>query len=401
MKLKKHKAVWNLLSSPTRFFIITGGRGSGKSFEISRFLTLLTYEANTKILYTRKTLTSAHLSIIPEFEEKIELLKRQKDFYTTKTEIINKVTNSEVLFRGLQSSSRDNTANLKSLQGITDWVLDEAEELTDESVFDTIDLSIRDKTKQNRVIVILNPTSKSHWIYKRFFEDAGVNEGFTGVKGNATYIHTTYKDNIENLSESFLHRVKAIRENNIEKYNHLILGGWLQKAEGVIFENWEIGEFEEVDNITYGQDYGFSIDPTTLVKVGIDKQRKKIYLKELIYKAGLSTDEIYNLNKKHTDKGLIIADSAEPRLISELQSKGLNIRGAIKGQGSVTGGISLMQSYELIVEPNSTNLIKELNNYAWSDRKSGTPIDLHNHLIDAVRYAVSDSHENNFEFHIA
>ena len=109
------------------------------------------------------------------------------------------------------------------------------------------------------------------------------------------------------------------------------MGGWLQKAEGVIFENWEIGEFEEVDNITYGQDYGFSIDPTTLVKVGIDKQRKKIYLKELIYKAGLSTDEIYNLNKKHTDKGLIIADSAEPRLISELQSKGLNIRGAIKG----------------------------------------------------------------------
>ena len=281
MKLKKHKPIWNLLSTPTRYIIATGGRGSGKSFEISRFLTLLTYEANTKILYTRKTLTSAHLSIIPEFDEKIQLLKREKDFYTTKTEVVNKVTNSEVLFRGLQTSSRDNTANLKSLQGITDWVLDEAEELTDESVFDTIDLSVRDKSKQNRVIIILNPTTKSHWIYKRFFEDAGVSEGYTGIKGNVTYIHTTYLDNIENLSESFLQRVEAMKKNNIEKYNHLILGGWLQKAEGVIFENWTIGEFEEVDNITYGQDYGFSIDPTTLVKVGIDKQRKKIYLKYL------------------------------------------------------------------------------------------------------------------------
>ena len=401
MKLKKHKAIWNLLSTPTRYIIATGGRGSGKSFEISRFLTLLTYEANTKILYTRKTLTSAHLSIIPEFEEKIELLKRENDFYATKTEIVNKVTNSEVLFRGLQSSSRDNTANLKSLQGITDWVLDEAEELTDESVFDTIDLSIRDKTKQNRVIVILNPTSKSHWIFRRFFEDAGVNEGFTGIKGNVTYIHTTYLDNIENLSDSFLNRVESMKRNNREKYNHLIMGGWLQRAEGVIFENWKLGEFVELDNVTYGQDYGFSIDPTTLIKVSLDKSQKKAYLKELLYKEGLSTSDIHRANETHAKGGLIIADSAEPRLISELQKMGCNIKGVTKGQGSVTGGISIMQDYELIIDPNSTNLIKELNNYAWSDRKSGTPIDAHNHLIDSIRYVFLHQHSNNFKFSIS
>jgi len=160
-----------------------------------------------------------------------------------------------------------------------------------------------------------------------------------------------------------------------------MLGKWLQKAEGVIFENWKLGKFEEVDNITYGQDYGFSIDPTTLIKVGIDKARKKIFLKEIYFKQGLSTNEIYNLNRLNVEQGLIIADSAEPRLISELKQKGLNIKGAVKGQGSVTGGISLMQGYEIIIDPLSINLIKEFNNYAWSDKKSGTPIDLWNHCF--------------------
>jgi len=166
MKAKKHSKKWSLLSKPTRYFIITGSRASGKSYEESKFQTFLTYEKNTRILFTRKTLTSAHLSIIPEFQEKIELFKREQDFDINQANIINKTTNSEVLFRGLQSSSRDNTANLKSLQGITDWVLDEAEELTDEKVFDTIDLSIRDKIKQNRVTLIMNPSTREHWVIK-------------------------------------------------------------------------------------------------------------------------------------------------------------------------------------------------------------------------------------------
>lgn len=85
-------------------------------------------------------------------------------FDINKTEIINKISKSEIIFRGIKTSSGDNTANLKSLQGVTTWILDEAEELTDESTFDKIDLSIRQKGKQNRVILILNPSTKEHWI---------------------------------------------------------------------------------------------------------------------------------------------------------------------------------------------------------------------------------------------
>ena len=161
-----------MYNSSSRFYIITGGRGSGKSFEVNRFITLMTsFVTGHKVLFTRKTMTSAHLSIIPEFQEKIELLKLQGHFNVNKTEL-KSIVNSEIIFKGLKTSSGDQTAALKSLQGISTWVLDEAEELTDEATFDKINLSIRAKGVQNRVILILNPTTIEHWIYKRFFEQA-------------------------------------------------------------------------------------------------------------------------------------------------------------------------------------------------------------------------------------
>jgi len=173
-----------------------------------------------------------------------------------------------------------------------------------------------------------------------------------------------------------------------EKYKHQILGGWLDKAEGVIFTNWEIGEFKKVGVSVFGQDYGFSNDPTTLIETNIDRSNKRIYLKECFYLTHLTTSEISRLNKQYSEGNLIIGDSAEPRLITELRRE-CNIRESVKGQGSVTYGISLMQDYDLIIDPNSTNLIKELNNYCWLERKSNTPQDANNHLIDAARYAIS------------
>jgi len=377
------------LASDSRYFIVTGGRGSGKSFSVNFFLLLLTYEQGHVILFTRYTLVSAHVSIIPEFIEKIEMLGKEHDFHITKDEIINITTGSKIIFKGIKTSSGTQTANLKSLAGVTTWVLDEAEELTDEDTFDKIDLSIRHKTKQNRVVLILNPATKEHFIYKRFFEQRGINAGDNITKGDTTYIHTTYLDNIKNLSESFINQIEAIKKHNESKYNHVILGGWLDKAEGVIFTNWKIGDFIQTDLNCYGQDFGFSIDPTTLVHVSIDKKNKRIYLKELLYKANLSTTDIFNLNSNLTPKNaLIIADSAEPRLIYELKSRGLNIRGIDKPK--IVDRIALVQDYELIVSPESTNLIKELNNYCWHDRKSETPIDNFNHLLDAFGYACWD-----------
>ena len=339
-------------------------------------------------------MTSAHLSIIPEFQEKIDLIGFSDKFSITKSEIRNTQSGTEIIFKGLKTSSGDQTASLKSLNGVTTWILDEAEELTDEKTFDKINLSVRQKGRQNRVILILNPATKVHWIYKRFFEDAGVNPGFNGIKDNVTYIHTDYRDNIKHLDKSFINEVESVKIKNPTKYNHIILGGWLEKTEGVILTNWSIGDFKEVATPVYGQDFGFSIDPTTLVKTSIDRSNKIIYLKLCFYLPKLTTSEIAELNLLHAGESLIVADSAEPRLISELKTKGCNIKESVKGAGSVNAGLARLQDYHLIVDNDSIEMIKELNNYSWNDKKSGTPVDLFNHTIDPSRYAVDYQLEN-------
>ena len=338
-------------------------------------------------MFTRYTMVSAHLSIIPEFLEKIGLLGFENIFNVNKAEVVNIKNNSDILFRGIKTSAGNQTASLKSLTGVSNWVLDEAEELTDEDIFDTIDLSIREKGIQNRIILILNPVTKEHWIYKRFFEDKGVEAGFNGTRGNVCYIHSTYLDNKENLSTSFLERINTIRHRNFKKYEHKIMGGWLDKAEGVVFDNWSIGEFNPNGlQTSCGMDFGFSVDPDSLVEVAIDKKHKKIYLKEHIYKNGLKSQELAQLVLDKVGNKLIIADSAEPRLIADLKHLGVNIRPVKKG--TIESGITRMQDYELVITPESTNIAKELNNYVYADKGSKLYVDSYNHAIDGIRYNI-------------
>jgi len=399
--LKLNKKYLVLDESFARYFIVTGGRGSGKSFAVNSVLLLLTYQAGHTILFTRYTLRAASISIIPEFIEKLELLGVIDQFKITKDEIINTGNGSKIIFRGIKTSSGDQTANLKSLTGITTWVMDEAEELNDEDIFDKIDLSVRNKIQENRVILILNPTTKEHFIYKRWFEDRGVSAGSNITKEDTTYIHTTYLDNLDNLSESYIKQIETMKVRRPNRYKHTIEGAWLDKAEGVIFTDWSIGEFQQVGKVVYGQDYGFSNDPSTLVKTSIDKENKVIYIQLCFYQTKLTTSEILQLNKKFAADNLIVGDSAEPRLITEL-SRDCNVVPAIKGQGSITFGISLLQDYDLVITEDSTELIKELNNYCWLEKKSQTPVDNFNHAIDALRYAVSYQLQNPSlgEYHI-
>ena len=379
---------YSLLGSDSRYFVITGGRGSGKSYSLNSFLLLLTYEVGHVILFTRYTLTSAHVSIIPEFIDKIETADLSHDFYITKDEIINKKTGSKILFKGIKTSSGTQTANLKSLAGVTTWVLDEAEELTDEDTFDKIDFSIRAKDIQNRVILVLNPATKEHFIYKRFFESKGVKDGSNIVKDDTTYIHTTYLDNYENLSKSFILQIEDMKARRKQKYEHQILGGWLDKAEGVVFTNWSYGKFKPNELPTsFGLDFGFSIDPDTLIEVAIDKDHKKIYVKEHLYQNGLRMEQLATICLNKADNKLIIADSAEDRLIVDLRHKGLNI-GPIK-KGTIESGVTMMLDFDIIVDESSTNIAKELNNYAYLNKGSKLYIDSFNHAIDAIRYNVT------------
>lgn len=391
--------------------IITGGRYSQKSFATGVLSCVAAKDYNHRVLYTRYTLVSAEDSIIPEFNEKIDMLGAHTSFEVTRDRIKGTINNSKIVFKGIKTSAGNQTAALKSLKDFSMFIVEEAEEMPNFDDWDKVRKSIRALDVRNLSILVLNPATKEHWIYEEFFEGKGVNGGWNGIKDNVLYIHTSYLDmdrefipdtiwsDFEQKRIAYERWVKLPeleKENSPLKrdakyYKHIVLGGWLEKAEGVIFENWTINHYIDTGYTLFGLDFGFSQDPTALARVSIDRTGKKIYLKEECYRKQMTTSDIAAvLLDKCGMHSRIIADSAEPRLINELLTKGFNIHQAVKGQGSISAGIAILQDYDLVIDQSSENLIKEANNYAWHDKKSKVPIDNYNHLWDAIRYAVSD-----------
>ncbi len=383
-----------LYTSDKRYFLVTGGRGSLKSTTVHDFICRLTYQKGQGILFTRYTMTSATKSIIPEFIETLKRNNSEGNFYITKDKIINLTTGSFIIFSGIKTSSGNQTANLKSLSGITTWVIEEGEDFDDEKAFDTIDDSIRSNTMPNRVIWIQNPSTREHFIYKRWIEGSSKQIDVEGYKVTVSnhpdveHIHTTYKIAEHFLSKSFLDKAERAKEDNPKWYYHNYIGGWLEKPEGVIFEKWEEGIFDDSLPYIYGMDFGYVNDPTTLIKVAKDK--KNIYVKEYCYDKGLSTAQISEiLTNTVKDNDSVIADNAEPRLIAELQADYHRVFPCIKGKDSILNGITQMQDYTIVVDKDSRNIKKELNNYRWHD-KINKPVDDYNHAIDAIRYAYDE-----------
>lgn len=381
---------WQTLwESDSRYFVFTGGRGSGKSYAVTYFLIdLIRSESGHIVLFSRKTMTSARISIIPMFQQVLKDSGVEEEFEVTNDEITHKLSGSKIWFKGLQTSNGDNTANLKSIP-ITTWVLDEAEELKDEELFDKVDLSIRNQHKDNRVILVLNPTTKEHFIYNKFFEEAGIFPGSNTTKEGITTIHSTWMDNTDHLSESFITQALLMQKKAPEQYEKIMLGGWRDKAEGTVFTNWEVGEGGQGLQSVYGYDDGYSPDPAAMVETKIDKVSKTIYIKELIYHTQMVESEKVSKIKEYSSGGKVYCEHSGS-IIESCKRQGVNAVKAIKGPGSVLKGISTLQDYKLVIHPDSINLVKELNNYAWDSRKSDTPIDKYNHLIDALRYSISD-----------
>lgn len=398
------QATYHPLYTDTDKFIIlvTGGRGSGKSFNASTFIERLTFELTEaekivhQILYTRYTMVSAGMSIIPEMMEKIELDGTTKYFKTTKTDIVNKMTKSRIMFRGIKTSSGNQTAKLKSIQGITTFVCDEAEEWTNEEEFDKIMLSIRKKGIQNRIIIIMNPCDSNHFIYQKYIEKTHKLVEIDGVQvqisthPNVLHIHTTYFDNLENLSPEFLKEVEDMKVSNPEKYAHVVIGRWADVAEGAVFKKWGIvKEFpQECKKVGIGQDFGFTNDPSAAVRCGIIDNR--LYVDELFYETDMLSSAIANRLKPFSMK--VFADSQDPRLIQEIKNRGVNIYPVDKFPGSIKAGIDKIKDMEFFVTERSYNLITELRKYVWDKDKDGNyinePVDEYNHLMDAIRYYV-------------
>lgn len=388
-------AYYPLYENQDKFIIlITGGRASAKSFNASTFIERLTFEKGHKVLFCRYTMRSASVSVIPEFNEKIELEGTQEYFDVTQSDVTNNVSDSVVMFRGIKTSSGNQTANLKSIQGLTTFVCDEAEEWVSEQDFDKLVLSIRQKGIQNRIIIIMNPCDVNHFVYQKYIKNTHKFVEIDGVQvqvsthPNVLHIHTSYFDNIDYLSDQFLDEVNEIKKSNPKKYAHVIIGKWADIAEGAIFKNWEIVDEipDFVERRGVGMDFGYTNDPTAIIECAVHDN--DLYLNEICYKTHMLSKDIIEVLKPI--KSRIISESADPRLIQEISNAGILIYPVQKSQGSINAGINKMQEYNIKVTKRSYNLLDEFRNYTWDKDKDGRfinqPIDKQNHAIDASRY---------------
>jgi phage terminase large subunit len=394
--------------------LVSGGRDSGKTFSKSLFEVVSSADYNHRILSTRFTMSSAGNSIVKAIDERLELLRYNDRFNVTKNEYVAKEGKGLISITGQKTSSGEQTAKLKSIEDYSIFMVDEGQEMPLKEEFTKTRRSIRAKGLQTFSLISFNPPTRDHWMYEEWYSD--VPSGFNGIKNGILYIHSTYMDNgKDNMTDANWNEYESLRkdyelwnstkenerhllhkkcEDNFKDYKYAVLGGFRLKAEGVVISNWSIGDFNPNNlQVSYGQDYGFSNDPTTLVGVAIDKKHKKLYVKEYLYKPNLTTTQIAEINKQYCGRSLIVADSAEPRLISEISRMGCNVTPVKKPPGSITAGVMLLQDFEIIVEHNSHNIVKEFNNHVYADKGSKTYKDTYNHLIDSIRY--------NVYFHLA
>jgi phage terminase large subunit len=242
-----------------------------------------------------------------------------------------------------------------------------------EATFDQLEV----RTKE-RIFLDYNPTHE-FWVHE-----------LMGYRDDYDYIHSTYKDN--DLLDSRIIKSIEQRKNN-ENWWKVYGLGETGMLDGVVFDNWrQIREYPKNPQWEiFGMDFGFSNDPTTLIRVGF--KDREIYADEVLYRIGMTNQEIAKFIKSNHLKGTIIADSAEPKSIEEIYRWGIDIRPSQKGKDSVNFGIATLQDYKINVTQRSVNLVKELRNYMWDKDKNGKtlnkPIDMYNHAIDALRYGAT------------
>ena len=247
------------------------------------------------------------------------------------------------------------------------------------------------------LILDFNPSDPVHWIYDEVIPRDDCD----------TWI-TTYKDN-KFLSEDLVFEIERMRERDPDYWRVYGEGQKAVYSARQIFSNWtfiphsEFPEFDADMEAVIGLDFGFTNDPSAATL--IFKKNDKLYLHELLYKTGMTNSDIVEYIKKlGYEQVLIFADAAEPKSVEQIKREGLLIKPAVKGQGSINAGISLLKEYDIIVSKESKNIIKEYNNYYWEELKDGTiinkPKDKFNHAMDSIRYGVYSQYGRRENFFV-
>jgi phage terminase large subunit len=298
---------------------------------------------------------------------------------------------SRIIFDGIKSSS---PSKLKSIEGLSVFVVDEASDIMREEEFDTIDQSIRAKGRDSLTILILNPTTPEHWIYKRFFDEVtfhklyfqGQEYTYPIIKNeNVIHVHTTFLDNLQNLNESFLNIAKETQKRNEQRFINQYLG---------LFVDWDgarILQYEIVQNIdrslpcAIGVDFGYYPDPSAICRVYVDNKNKLVYVEGLLYAHKLSAKELSNEIITYENYRIVcdtnIKPITEPLRLNGAEIYYKNMRIELRQQ------LAKMAEYKILIYENdiSTLIANEVSSYRWIKNE---PVQGYgDHAIDAFRYA--------------
>jgi len=372
------------------YWVITGGRGSGKSTNIAAYFLMKLMQAEyfrgVLARFTQKSLTH---SIYRDITDLISQWGLTSYVEVKNDEIRNRLNGNLIITHAFKIGDNTQTAKGKGIANPTHLLIDEAQEVPSEEEYIKLTDSFRTKGAERKIFVVLNPTTKSNWIFKRWFLPDG-HPNLVKWGENTGFIHTSYRDNLENLDPEKVKEWEAAAFQDPEYFSHHILGMWKDIGEGQIFKNWVWSDFvpDPTAEVVYGLDFGFASDPTALIKV--HKKGKGIWVEELVYAKGLTTEDLSQVMEKAgiPKNASIYADSADPRSIETLRRLGWrNMVGAPKGPDSIRAGIDKIHTFQVFANPASSNLQNEFNNYSY---RTGTdkPIDSWNHLMDSLRYAV-------------
>lgn len=392
---EKSPAFVPMFIDQSRYQIIWGGAGSGKSHMVARkILYRLLKESSVKhnFLIIRKVDRTIKRSVFTLVRNIISKWKLTADFDVNLTDktITYKPTGSQIMFSGL-----DDVEKLKSIEGVTSIWAEEATELTQED-FEQLDLRLRGNLGcLKQIILTFNPISEQHWIKKVFFDDP--------IDGVFT-LKTTYLDNAF-IDDEYKMVMGNKKKTNLRYYNIYALGNW-GTAEGLVFTNvvQRLIRADEIDDLlcVQGLDFGYTNDPSAFNQSYVDENNKRIYVYDGFHEKGMSNAQIADAIKDMlAHKRVTVADSSEPKSIDYIRAKGVRIEAAMKGADSINAGIDFLSEYEIVVNAHLVEFMTEFNNYSWALDKNGKatnkPVDDFNHFMDSLRYAVERLRKSSYD----
>lgn len=379
-----------------RYRVLKGGKASKKSATTALWYIyhLMKYPL-ANLLVVRAVANTHHDSTFAQLQWAIRRLRVNALWKATEHPLSLEFlpTGQRVLFRGFDDV--DKLASATVPEGYLCWVwVEEASEIVSERDFDKLDLSVPRGSVPpplfKQTTITFNPWSEKHWLKARFFDKPDADTAaFT----------TNYLCN-EFLDEVDRRRYEHMKLAQPQLYRVAGLGEW-GIAEGLIFENWEVQPFDlaalpSCYTRVFGLDYGYSNDPTAFIAAAADPVAKQLYIFDEFYRTRMLNGEIAEaIIRKGYAKERIRADAAEPKSNEELRRLGLSrLRAAPKGADSIRSGIQQLQEYRITVHPRCVNTVRELSAYVWEKAADGSginrPIDRDNHLMDALRYAMTD-----------